>query len=163
MPVQIIDSQRRLKTEKKPLKNITEELLAYLGIKGKTLYILFTDDKGIQEFNRRFLNKDRPTNVISFSYFEEESEVKLPEEIIGDIVISLERADEEAKKAGCSFYQRLISLIIHGILHVIGYDHEKNEKEKRRMRYMEKKLEKFVRSLPTYGGLPGFVRKKTKS
>ncbi|MCX7857933.1 MAG: rRNA maturation RNAse YbeY, partial [Deltaproteobacteria bacterium] len=62
---------------------------------------------------------------------------------------------------GCSFYDRLFSLIIHGILHVIGYDHEKDKKEGRRMRYMEKKLIDFVRSLPSYGGKTEFAEKKS--
>jgi probable rRNA maturation factor len=163
MPVQIIDNQRRIKTDKKSIKNITEELLAFLGISKKTLSILFTDNDGIRELNTRFLRRDSPTNVISFSYFGEERTFGVEDEqIIGDIVISLERTLEEAKKAGCSFYERLMGLIIHGILHIMGYDHEKDLKEKRRMRYMEKKLLNFVKSLPSFGGLSELGEKENR-
>lgn len=126
--------------------------MGFLGADDKTINILFTNNEGIREYNRKFLKRDRPTNVIAFSYILEDQTYN-PEKIIGDIVISVEKASEEAKEAGYLFYERLIFLLIHGILHVLGYDHEKDEKEKRRMRYMEEKLERLVKSNPLFLGL----------
>jgi probable rRNA maturation factor len=89
--------------------------------------------------NKSYFGKDRPTNVISFSYINGFSC-----EVIGDIAISLERAKEEAEGAGREFYERVFALIIHGILHVLGFDHENGRNEARRMRYREKKLMDYV-------------------
>ncbi len=71
-------------------------------------------------------------------------------EIIGDIAISLEKAEEEAHIGGSPFYERLFALIIHGLLHVVGFDHETDKNEARRMRYQEKKLLGYVRSHGLY-------------
>jgi rRNA maturation RNase YbeY len=120
-------------------------LLAFLRLQDKDLSILFTDNQGIQEYNRRFFGKDRPTNVISFGY-----ETSFAGEVLGDLVISLERAREESEQSGVPFYERVFALIIHGVLHVLGFDHENGVKEARRMRYREKKLLHYVLSRVTY-------------
>jgi probable rRNA maturation factor len=91
--------------------------------------------------NKSYFGKDRPTNVISFSYMNGFSC-----EVIGDIAISLEKAKEEAEDADCHFYERIFALIIHGILHILGFDHENGKNESRRMKYREKKLMAYVRS-----------------
>lgn len=85
--------------------------------------------------NGEFFGKDRPTNVISFSYLD-----GMPGEALGDIIISVQRAAEEAHNAAIPFYERLFSLIVHGIVHILGYDHVKDASEARKMRYREKKL-----------------------
>lgn len=82
---------------------------------------------------------------------------------MGDIIISLERAAKEAEGANIPFYQRLFELIIHGILHIIGYDHEESERERRRMRYMEKKLMNLLKSTSIYGQIPDSEKSKFKS
>jgi rRNA maturation RNase YbeY len=114
-------------------------------LQDKDLSILFTDNKGIREYNRKFFGKDRPTNVISFGY-----ETSFAGEVLGDLVISLERAREESEESGIPFYERVFALIIHGILHILGFDHENGVKEARRMRYREKKLLHYVLSHVTY-------------
>ena len=73
-----------------------------------------------------------------------------PCEVLGDLVISLERAREESENSGLPFYERIFSLIIHGLLHVQGFDHEKGEREARRMRFREKKLLTHVRANRLY-------------
>jgi probable rRNA maturation factor len=74
----------------------------------------------------------------------------LPSEIMGDIVISIEKTREEADSLSIPFYERLFSLIVHGIAHILGYDHVNEKNEARRMRYQEKKLLAFVTSHPLY-------------
>jgi rRNA maturation RNase YbeY len=120
-------------------------LLTFLKLRDKDLSILFTDNKGIQEYNRRFFQKDRPTNVISFGY-----ETSFAGEVLGDLIISLERAREESEQSGIVFYERLFALIIHGLLHVLGFDHENGVREARRMHYREKKLLHYVLSHAIY-------------
>jgi probable rRNA maturation factor len=119
--------------------------------------------------NKSWFGKDRPTNVISFSYMEsspgispDEDGRRLAErsirsgEIIGDIIISLERAQEEAGEAGCPFYERLFALVIHGLLHITGFDHVIEKSEARKMKYRERKLLGYVRSHRLYRDLvPG--------
>jgi probable rRNA maturation factor len=74
------------------------------------------------EYNKKFRNKDGPTDVLSFEY-------GLNEETIGDIVVSYETVARQAPEYNNSMKTELYLMIIHGILHLLGYDHEKNEKE----------------------------------
>ena len=127
------------------VRKVTEDLLVYLGLGSRDLSLLLTDNKQIQAINLEYFNKDRPTNVISFSYADGFSC-----EVVGDLIISLERAHEESVRSGIPFHERVVSLIIHGLLHVLGFDHEKGEREARRMRYREKKLLAHVRSHRLY-------------
>lgn len=128
-------------------------MLTFSGQQGKSLSILFVDNKKITDFNRRFFGKDRPTNVISFSYIENHEKSTcgvFPGEIIGDVIISLERAKEEAEALSCSYYERLFALIVHGLLHILGYEHLNDRNEARRMKYREKKLLNYVCSHALY-------------
>ncbi len=79
--------------------------------------------------NKEYLHHEGPTNVISFSMHEGEFS-KISPFLLGDIVISADTAEKEAFVAGIAFRQRLIELLIHGILHIVGYDHESEEEEK---------------------------------
>jgi len=145
MAVLIRDSQRSHALDRQRVRRVTEDLLSYSGLGNKDLSLLFTSNAQIQKLNRQHFNKDRPTNVISFSYLD-----GFPCEVAGDLIISLQRAREEADATGIPYYERLFSLIIHGLLHVQGFDHEKGEKEARRMRYREKKLLSYVLSHKLY-------------
>lgn len=85
--------------------------------------ILIVSDPAIRIINRDYLHKDKPTNVISFAQRE-----GLPggeEQLLGDVVISAETAARDAAEAGLSFESELYFLLLHGILHLIGYDHER--------------------------------------
>jgi probable rRNA maturation factor len=95
--------------------------------------------------NRKCFGKDAPTNVISFSYHD-----GFDAEVMGDMIISVERAQEEAQAAGIPFYERLFALIIHGLLHILGFDHERGGSEARRMKYREKKLLRYVTEQGAY-------------
>jgi probable rRNA maturation factor len=74
----------------------------------------------------------------------------LPSEVMGDIVISIEKTHEEAKSLSIPFHERLFELIVHGIVHVLGFDHVNDKNEARRMRYREKKLLTNVTAHPLY-------------
>ena len=111
----------------------------------RDLSILLTDNRKIAALNRKCFGKDSPTNVISFSYLD-----GFHDEVLGDLIISVEQASKEAQQAGMPFYERLFFLIIHGLLHVLGFDHEKGGPEARRMRYREHKLLAYVTGLRAY-------------
>jgi len=119
-----------------------------LGFQNKDLSVLFVDNKKITLMNKKFFGKNNPTNVISFSYID-----GLPDEVFGDIIISLEKAEEEAQASGTFFYERFFALIVHGLTHIMGYDHEKDESERRKMRHKEKKLIDFVMASEEYKAL----------
>jgi probable rRNA maturation factor len=145
MKVLIKESPRLPGTGKKTVKKITEDLLTSLKLQDRDLSILFVDNKKIRDLNKQFFDRDYPTNVISFSYMD-----GLPSEVMGDIVISLEKASEEGEFLSIPFHERLFALIVHGIVHILGFDHVNDKKEARRMRYREKKLLAFVTSHPLY-------------
>lgn len=107
--------------------------------------MLLVDDRKIALMNRDLFGKDRATNVISFSYID-----GMHGEAVGDIIISVERAASEALSAGIPFYERFFSLIVHGLAHILGYDHTQGASEARRMRYREKKLMEVVLGHPAY-------------
>lgn len=86
------------------------------------LSITFTDDKQIQELNRDYRGKDKPTDVLSFSLIE--GEEGGPVFSLGDIVISLDMTLKQAAEYDVAFDQELARLLIHGLLHLYGYDHE---------------------------------------
>ena len=108
-------------------------MLAYSGLQDRDLSILFTDNKGITRLNREYFGKNSATNVISFSYVD-----GFQDEVVGDLVISVERAQEEAEHAGQPFYERLVALVVHGLVHVLGFDHAAGPREARRMKYRGK-------------------------
>lgn len=123
-------------------------MLTSLNLKNRDLSILFVDNRKIRVLNKKLFAKDRPTNVISFSYMD-----GLPGEVLGDIIISIEKAEEEARVSGTAFYERLFALIVHGFTHIMGYDHETSGSQRRRMQYREKRLMDFVRAQETYRDL----------
>lgn len=95
----------------------------------------FVDNETIREMNREYRNKDEVTDVISFA-LNEEGEDELPiiggeaEQLLGDIIISIPRASEQAENYGHSFERELAFLAVHGFLHLLGYDHLSEEEEK---------------------------------
>lgn len=113
----------------------------YLKLSADTeMSVTFMDNAAIQEINRTYRGKDTPTDVISFAMedegedevpiiFEEELEFDMPR-TLGDIMISIERAQEQAEEYGHSYDRELVFLALHGFLHINGYDHMTPEDEK---------------------------------
>lgn len=92
------------------------------------LSIVIVDDAQIQEINRDYLQRDNPTNVISFAQQEGEGAGVCPE-LLGDVVISADTAYRDANDAQVSFFGEVSFLLIHGVLHLLGYDHERGTQE----------------------------------
>jgi probable rRNA maturation factor len=110
------------------------------------LSILLVDDEGIRVINRDYLHKDRPTNVISFAMREGEGSQIQPN-LLGDVVLSTETAARDAAEAGLSFESELYFLLLHGILHLLGYDHERGTTEEAaRMESKEREVFALLRT-----------------
>lgn len=101
--------------------------------------LLLVDDSQIQELNRRFLGRDKPTNVLAFSMREGEDAVLHPN-LLGDLVISIETAKRQSRQSGLNEMEMLVLLLIHGILHLLGYEHEGSKKDARKMTFIQKEL-----------------------
>lgn len=110
------------------MRKIARKILSDSGCPEAELSILIVDNADIQEINRDYLQRDRPTNVISFAMQEGEGGGIQPL-MLGDVVISAERAASDAAEADIPFEHELIFLLLHGILHLLGYDHERGTKE----------------------------------
>jgi len=108
--------------------------------------VVIVDDDGIQAINRDYLGRDRPTNVISFAMREGE-DAGLHPELLGDVIVSADTAARDAAEADLSFESELCFLLLHGILHLLGYDHENgNEADALRMEARERELFALVRA-----------------
>ena len=95
------------------------------GVENSEVSITLTDDKNIHELNKKFRGIDRPTDVLSFAFRESDEPKILDAEVetLGDIIISVERAKIQAEEFGHSFLREIIFLEVHGLLHLLGYDH----------------------------------------
>ena len=121
------------------VRRTAERLLVLTGMPDAELSLLLADDKQIAELNSFWRRKNGPTNVLAFS-LTEEPDSAMALNMLGDIVISVEIAAREAEKAGLSLHSHLQELLVHGFLHLIGYDHEKSGSEAVRMHNKEREL-----------------------
>jgi len=134
------DEQMKYKTGfllKYRLKKAIRAALLYEEFTQDTMVsVTFTDNEGIRQLNREYRGKDVPTDVLSFPmYTMEEDDRPAPDAAaeLGDIVLSLERAGEQAKEYGHSFQRESAFLTVHSVLHLLGYDHERSEAEEKEM------------------------------
>ena len=137
MKIAILNRQRRRKIPTKMLRAAAVKILSDLGCTSSELSVSIVGDRAMRVLNREYLQKDHPTNVISFSMQEGEYGSLVPG-LLGDVVISADTATKEADDAGITLQERLVFLLLHGILHLTGYDHERSgEAEARRMEAQE--------------------------
>ncbi len=101
------------------------------------------DDRQIENLNQKYLNRRGPTNVIAFAMREGEF-AHLSPHLLGDVVISMDTTAKEAHDAGLTTERRFKELLVHGILHLFGYDHEDSEKEARRMEQKSRTLLEMI-------------------
>lgn len=104
-------------------------LVMSLYEKGAELSVTFTDNEGIHAENLRMRGVDAPTDVLSFPMFEDVADTE-GDCSFGDILLSLEKAEEQAELYGHSYEREVVFLVVHSMLHLIGYDHMEEEEEK---------------------------------
>ena len=134
------------------LKKVLEECFREEKIENSKLYITITltNPETIKKINQEYRKIDKATDVLSFPMFEkDELDEKIEqkdfvyEDILGDIVISIEKVEEQAKEYGHSFEREFSYMVVHGFYHLMGYDHIKEEDKKE----MRKKEEKILKDL----------------
>jgi len=109
--------------------------------------VLITDDEGIHQINLDMRDVDRPTDVLSFPMYDmRNGDMPLPDEDaeLGDIVLSLERAEEQANEFGHSYERECAFLTVHSMLHLLGYDHVDSEEDDREMREHQRVVMKKI-------------------
>lgn len=153
METLIINQQNKVEYTKKLQKVITDvaDAAAKIGrlSRNTELSVLIVDNNYIQELNFIYRQQNRPTDVLSFAMNEladDEPDFVLQEElnVLGDIVISLEQAVKQSEEYGHNLERELGFLTAHGILHLLGYDHE-TEEERQVMRQLEDKIMQSVK------------------
>ena len=126
MTILIDNRQSRFQPSTEAIQEAAQALLNALGSPEGELSVLLLDDTGIADLNEQYLGRQGATNVIAFPMNEGEFAGINPD-ILGDVVISLDTAEREAREMDLSLAERFKELLIHGILHLYGYDHETNE------------------------------------
>lgn len=121
--IHIGNRQENQKIDLTKTERIASRILDALECPEAELSVVVVDDAGIQELNRDYLGRDRPTNVISFPMLEGEESGIVPG-LLGDVVISADTAARDAEEAGSTFEREFFFLLIHGILHLVGFNHE---------------------------------------
>jgi probable rRNA maturation factor len=113
-------------------------ILRDLGSPDAELSVLVTDDREIRDLNRRYRGKDMATDVLSFS--QSEGEGGTDSNLLGDVVISWDRAVSQGEEYGHGTRAELRRLLVHGVLHLFGFDHEGNGEKADRMKELEEKF-----------------------
>ncbi len=127
------------------IRNTAEQLLRLTGKTDYELSILLVADTRIADLNKLWRGKEGPTNVLAFSLTEGQ-DTAMAGNLLGDIVISVETAAREAKRAGRTIHQHLTSLLVHGLLHLLGHDHERSTGEAEIMLKKEQQLLAKIRT-----------------
>ncbi|MBI2912802.1 MAG: rRNA maturation RNase YbeY [Chloroflexi bacterium] len=136
-----IDDQFASAVDADWLAGIARDVLEAEGVPAAELGVLVTDDDTVRELNRRYAGEDQATDVLSFSLREGEQFAPPPDGVLrlGEVIISYPTAERQAREAGRSTEAEVAHLLVHGILHLLGYHHAVPEEE-RRMRAREEEL-----------------------
>jgi rRNA maturation RNase YbeY len=139
MPVFVRSYVRRLRLNTSLVLKLGQRILSAVGESSSELGLTFVGDRRMRRLNREFRGKDRTTDVLAFAL----REAKVPGVRqrgvfpLGDVVISLPTAQRQARRENRPVDVELAALLVHGVLHLCGYDHERNTSEAMRMRRME--------------------------
>lgn len=133
--IEAVNRQRKTRIETKAWESFADRAVTAIGKPGSSATIAFVSDVSIRRLNRQFRGVDKATDVLSFPAGERD---KLN---LGDIAISVETAARQAKENGLTFDEEVAQLILHGLLHLCGYDHETDDGEMNRLELrLRKKL-----------------------
>jgi probable rRNA maturation factor len=137
--VSVLNHQDRVPVDRRKIWTAACRILKTLGYGGYELAVVLVDDREIARLNRRYFRRNRPTNVISFPMMDG-TVASLRAKMLGDVVISAETARRNAAEVGKKPEDEVLFLLIHGILHLVGYDHEKFGEERVAMEAKEQEL-----------------------
>ena len=130
------------------IKNVLDKCFEEENLNEKNYYIsiILTTPNQIKKINSEYRNIDKATDVLSFPMFEKDEIYNKPNEIretLGDIIISIEKVEEQAKEYGHSFERELSYMVVHGFYHLMGYDHMEEDDKKEMRKKEENILEKL--------------------
>ena len=145
MPVHMQSFVRSVTFDQARLDRLARAILSDVGETSAELGILFVGDQRMRSLNRQYRGKDRTTDVLAFAMREgPHSSARM----LGDVVIAVPTAARQARRGQRSLDEELTVLLVHGVLHLCGYDHERNEKESRRMHRRERMILQSLVRLP---------------
>ena len=137
MPIEITRRGAGKKFPARTLKKIAQAILLLLGQADAELSLALIGNPEMQRLNAKYRRKNYPTDVLSFPI--EETFLSTRRQL-GDVVISVEKAREQAEERGRTHRHEMVTLLIHGIVHLLGYDHERSAWDARVMKRLENKL-----------------------
>lgn len=149
MPVHMQVQVRRVTFDQARLDRRARAILSDVGEASAELGILFVGDQRMRSLNRQYRGKDRTTDVLAFAMREAPHSSST---VLGDVVIAVPTAVRQAKGGQRSLDEELTVLLVHGILHLCGYDHERSEKEARRMQRRERMILRSLARVPKLVG-----------
>ena len=130
--IELINRQRARKINAKRWREFAEQALQTIDSSKQSVTIVFVSDTAIKKLNRQFRGKNQTTDVLSFPTKAEDFESDNQSQL-GEVVISVERAAAQAKENGLTFSNEVEQLILHGLLHLSGYDHDTDNGEMSRL------------------------------
>lgn len=130
--IEIVNRQRRRALDMERWREFGERALERIGAGREGATIAFVSDRAMRSLNGRFRGKRGTTDVLSFPVEQDDFE-KMAETTLGDVVISIEQAARQAAEHGLEFEEEVAQLILHGLLHLCGYDHEADNGEMNRL------------------------------
>ena len=146
MPV-VLSSRLRSRRLRLPrLHTLAENILRVTNSSRADLSLLLVGDRSMRRLNRLYRRMDRTTDVLAFPI--RKQRVRHLSDLLGDVVISIPQAAKQARQAGHSLEHELTVLVIHGLLHLLGYDHERSAREARRMSRRESLILRRLGRLP---------------
>ncbi len=145
MPVTVRCSARRIPLRRAGIERLAQRILDATGEAHADVSLSFIGDASMRRLNRQYRRKDATTDVLAFPMREVAGPNPL---LLGDVVISLPQAARQARERGLPLPHELATLLIHGILHLLGYDHERNVREAQRMRRKERAVLRAVSPVP---------------
>lgn len=126
--IEVVNRQRKITINRQIYKKFVENLLSQTAeIRNRFFTVAFVSDKKMRQLNRRFRGKDKTTDVLSFPF--QSDKFNRDENNLGEIIISAEQAAKQAEENHVDFETEIKQLILHGVLHLRGYDHETDQGE----------------------------------
>lgn len=154
MPVSLQVSVRSVRVGRKRLLDLAQGVLNCIGESSADMGVSFVGDRRMRRLNRQYRHKDRSTDVLAFAFREARAPHRFHRSAshLGDVVIALPTARRQARAAQRSVEEEIVTLLIHGVLHLCGYDHERGRHEALRMHRKERQVRRRL------GAIARFVR-----
>jgi probable rRNA maturation factor len=159
MPVSLQVRVRSVRFGRQRVLRLAQTILDLIGESSADLGLSFVGDRRMRGLNHRFRGKDRSTDVLAFASREARTPASpVSTQLLGDIVISVPTALRQAKEGHRSLEEEIVALLIHGALHLCGYDHERGHAESRRMRREERTVRLALGRIASFAGRRHQVR-----